>query len=52
MKINKLISLLQTSGINSKHIVIDKLNSTDLTEWLELRQDINELIRSLRSEEE
>ena len=43
--INYLIELLKKDGINSKRQVVDLLQGMTLEQMIELRRDLNELIR-------
>ena len=45
LTINYLIELLKKDGINSKQNVIDLLQDMTLEQMIELRRDLNELIR-------
>ena len=45
LTINYLIELLKKDGINSKQKVVDILENMTLEQMIELRRDLNELIR-------
>ena len=45
LTINYLIELLKKYGINSKRQVVDLLQGMTLEQMIELRRDLNELIR-------
>ena len=45
LTINYLIELLKKDGINSKKQVVDLLQGMTLEQMIELRRDLNELIR-------
>ena len=45
LTINYLIELLKKDGINSKRQVVDLLQGMTLEQMIELRRDLNELIR-------
>ena len=45
LTINYLIELLKKDGINSKRQVVDLLQCMTLEQMIELRRDLNEMIR-------
>lgn len=45
LTINYLIELLKKDGINSKRQVVNILENMTLEQMIELRRDLNELIR-------